>query len=231
MWVERRSSQSTPSQTPPQSRPYSPAQRRPQGPGPLPPRPSLNPRDTSLSLLSTPNISVTHLPANARIPAGSSLRNEIRNPTPDNVADPLDVLSNILGKPSRSKSTNGDDRDMKIPTELVADIDFEGLSLEDFVKQGSIQEEKVPDVHSYTTRSIEECTSNSSLFLANLLMPPQMTKRKRSLKIFTNLLPYAQATYDNDGMLTSTGMRPSTAVSRDISHRLPSRSWNSLRRD
>lgn len=195
MWVERRTSQSTPSQTPPQSRPYSPAQRRSQGPGPLPPRPSLNPRDTSLSLLSTPNVSVTHLPANARIPAGSSLRNEIRNPTPENVADPLYVLNNILGKPLKSKSTNRDDQDEKTPIELVADIDFQGLSLEDFVKKGSIQEEKVPDVHSYTTRSIEECTSTISRCSQNLLMLSQMIKRKRSLRIYTNRSPYASATY------------------------------------
>ena len=157
MWTERRSSQSTPSHTPPQSRPYSPAQRRPgAGPGPLPPRPNIHPRSSSLSLASTPNASVTNLQAAARVPAGSSLRNEIRNPTPDNVADPLEVLSSILGKPVKPKSTDGETQ--RPESELIADIDFGGLSLQDFVKRGDVQQDKAPDVHSYTVRSIEECT-------------------------------------------------------------------------
>lgn len=157
MWHERRSSQSTPSHTPPQSRSYSPAQRRP-GPGPLPPRPSVHPRSSSLSLASTPNVSVTNLQNVPRIPQGSSLRNEIRDPAPHDVPDPVEVLSALLGKPLKTATSYTEGNNVKFQHELVAKIDFKGLSLEDFVKDGGDQEEKTPDVHSYTIRSIEECT-------------------------------------------------------------------------
>ena len=101
---------------------------------------------------------MTNLNVAARTPAGSSLRNEIRNPTPDNVADPLEVLSTLLGKPTKSKSENSSAEPEHDPPELIAEIDCGGLSLQDFVKQGEVQNEKAPDVHSYTVRSIEECT-------------------------------------------------------------------------
>jgi hypothetical protein len=163
MWAERRSSQSTPNTTPPHSRPYSPATRRP-GPGPLPPRPSIHPRSSSLSLASTPNASFTHLPTTARLINGSSLRNELRNPTPDNVPDPLHVLEAIIGAPLKVKTANGETQgDGQRPAELLEDIDFGGLSLEAFVERDSgIGSTETRDVYSYTVKSIEECTSSTA---------------------------------------------------------------------
>lgn len=104
-------------------------------------------------------MSVTNLHNAPRLPHGSSLRNEIRNPTPDNVADPLEVLSDILGRPLKPKTTNGEAQDGPQAPELIANIDFGDLSLEEFVKQGDKEQDQIPDVHSYTVRSIEECMS------------------------------------------------------------------------
>jgi hypothetical protein len=89
------------------------------------------------------------------------LRNEIRNPTPDNVADPLDVLQGILGATLKTKTATGDtEGDAGRPAELVEDIDFKGLSLQDFIQQSNGSgNERAPDVHSYTVQSIEECMS------------------------------------------------------------------------
>lgn len=157
--MQRRSSQSTPNTTPPHSRPYSPATRR-TGPGPLPPRPPVQPRSSSLSLASTPNVSVTNLSTTPRQTNGSSLRNELRNPTPDNVPDPLHVLEGIIGTPTRAKDLNGHTEGQPLkPDQIVVDIDFNGLSLEDFAKRHDGSETNgAPDVDSYTVQSIEECT-------------------------------------------------------------------------
>lgn len=195
MWAERRSSQSTPSGTPPQSRPYSPASRRGTyglggGPGALPQRPGIHPRTSSLSLTSTPNASTTNLPTPARYQHGSSLRNELRNPTPEGVPDPLRVLQNIIGVPLKAQVTNGNgEHDSQHPAELVGDIDFSGLSLQAFVDRKGT--EQASDVHSYTVRSIEECMSFLSVPLEYLLIVSQTTRRKINSKIYINQLPYA----------------------------------------
>ncbi|KIW08757.1 uncharacterized protein PV09_00695 [Verruconis gallopava] len=164
MWADRRLGQSTPSATPPQSRPYSPASRR-TGPGPLPPRPSLYSRSSSSSLASTPNASVTSLAPAARQPNGSSLRNEITHPPPDNVPDPLEVLQAIVGKPLSTQADNGSTPDRAWrPDELVEDIDFGELSLEDFLKRDAVGTQQTIDVHSYTVQSIEEYDKEKEKF-------------------------------------------------------------------
>ncbi|KAF2430077.1 Sac2 family protein [Tothia fuscella] len=157
MWGDR---------TPPSqhaNRPYSPAgaSRRgpysPGGPGPLPPRPGLNPRSSSLSLVSTPNASTANLPASARIPNGSGLRNEIRkSPGPD-VPNPLHVLQTIIGAPPRGTKLNeGSNTEIIQPEDLVEDIDFGSLSLQAFAEEEERQIARSKDVHSYSAQSIEE---------------------------------------------------------------------------
>jgi hypothetical protein len=167
MWADRRSSQSTPSGTPPPpgaGRPYSPAPRRGpyplSGPGALPVRPGLNPRSSSLSLLSTPNASTSSLPAAARLPNGSSLRNEIRKSPGPEVPHPLQVLQNIMGaSPRRSIANGSSSTELMQPEELVEDVDFGGLSLQAFVDEKGPDPVRSVDVHSYSAHSIEECMS------------------------------------------------------------------------
>jgi hypothetical protein len=165
MWPDRRSSVSTPSGTPPpHGRPYSPAGASRRGPytlsgtGPLPPRPGMNPRNSSVSLLPTPNTSTSSLPATARLPNGSALRNEIRkSPGPD-VPNPLHVLQNIIGAPPRRTRLNGGSSTEIIrPEEMVEDVNFEGLSLQAFADGQGQKPVPVGDVRSYSAQSIEEC--------------------------------------------------------------------------
>ncbi|QDS70648.1 hypothetical protein FKW77_000922 [Venturia effusa] len=164
MFADRRSSLSTPSATPPPPSP-SPAGRRgpyaPAGPGPLPPRPGLNPRSSSLSLASTPNASTSNLPT-LRVTNGSSLRNEMRQSPPMEVLDPMRVLESIFGAPSRRQVAG---KENGRPVDLTEDVDFGNLSLEEFADahedRGSAQPS---DVHSYTVQSIEQYGNEKDKF-------------------------------------------------------------------
>src|ERR1700761_7475041 len=100
MWLERfsaQSTQSTPSSTTP-TRSYSPAPRRSiqLGPSTLPRRPGLSPRTSSLSVGSLGG-STESLPAAARVPNGSNLKNELADSVSPDVSDPLEVLQSLLG--------------------------------------------------------------------------------------------------------------------------------------
>ncbi|RDI82723.1 Apoptosis-inducing factor 1 [Venturia inaequalis] len=164
MFADRRSSLSTPSATPPPlSR--SPASRRgpytPSGPGPLPPRPGLNPRSSSLSLASTPNASTTNLPT-LRVANGSSLRNEMRRSPPMEVPDPMRVLQSIFGAAPR-KQVAGIEGGRRV--ELAEDVDFGGLSLEEFADEKEDRASSQPsDVHNYTVQSIEQYSNEKEKF-------------------------------------------------------------------
>lgn len=168
MWLDRFSTHSTPSATPPPQRSYSPAPtRRPYlTPGPLPARPGLTPRSSSLSLIS-PTSSTASLPTTARVPNGSQLRRQIA-PTPSDVPDPLDVLEKIIGRPPKRIPSDEAEQTQNVvaekPAEPVEDIEFGGLSLSAFA-QGSKGPE-TSNVHNYSAQSVEECT----LFLP-LLFP------------------------------------------------------------
>ena len=67
-------------------------------------------------------------------------------------------MGDILGRPVKARDTNGKTHGGEAQIELISEIDFRGLSLEEFVKQEHDEKEKASDVHSYTVRSIEECT-------------------------------------------------------------------------
>lgn len=163
MWgLDRFSAHSTPSGTPPPRRDsYSPAPRRPypSGPGPLPPRPGLNPRSSSLSLVS-PASSSTSLPASARIPNGAGRRRPTGG-APPNVPDPLHVLESIMGGPPRKPvNLKGEAAIGTIPNkpeEVVVDIDFGGLSLQDFAAEAAPEIRHSHPVHTYSSQSVEEC--------------------------------------------------------------------------
>ncbi|TKA83906.1 hypothetical protein B0A55_00198 [Friedmanniomyces simplex] len=137
MWLERfsgQSSQSTPAPSP--NRSFSPAPRRSVqlGPSTLPRRPGLAPRTSSLSASSFGG-SADRLPVAARIPNGTSLRHELSNAPAGSVADPSEVLEGILGTltAGHGDSANGvPEQSAERPTALVEDIEYGGLSLEDF---------------------------------------------------------------------------------------------------
>lgn len=162
MWgLDRISGYSTPSGTPPpRLDSYSPAPRRGYptlGPGPLPHRPGINPRSSSLSLIS-PNSSSTSLGNPSRAPNGALRRRPTGGPY-HNGPDPLQVLESIMGGPSRRpKTTNGDTSGgVQKPKEVVEDIDFGGLSLQDFAAEEPVVRRQPTSVHTYSAQSVEEC--------------------------------------------------------------------------
>ncbi|EEP81689.1 conserved hypothetical protein [Uncinocarpus reesii 1704] len=138
MWLDRFSGHSTASAaTPPFHRQASPTPR----PSPLrannqPSRPPFNARSSSLSLASVVNASSTSLPGTLRQTNGSTLR--VSAARESNASDPLEVLQDIIGKQREldgSKSAEADENPLERPGDLVDNIDFGGLSLEDFVVQ------------------------------------------------------------------------------------------------
>ena len=166
MWgLDRLSSYSTPMGTPPPRRDsYSPAPRRGYpGPSPLPMRPGLQPRTSSLSLVS-PGTSNVSLPPTSRGTNGASLRRRQTGGIPPNVTDPVRVLASIMGGPPRKPvSTNGHSDDVRHkPDEMDADIDFGGLSLQDFAAAEIPEQQRQNiSVHTHSAQSVEECTSLS----------------------------------------------------------------------
>jgi hypothetical protein len=162
MWaLDRLSAHSTPSGTPPPPRrdSYSPAPRRGYPP---PARPGLPTRTSSLSL-NTPATSSANLPSAARIPNGPGRRRPgTGGPVPPNVPDPLQVLEAILGGPPRKPAAGKGDSagDVSRPEELVEEIDFGGLSLQDFAAAEVDPIQPASPVHTYSTQSVEECTSS-----------------------------------------------------------------------
>ncbi|KAF2472896.1 Vps52-domain-containing protein [Lindgomyces ingoldianus] len=173
MWLDRFSAHSTPSGTPPpRGQSYSPAPRRPyqaSGPGPLPPRPGINPRSSSLSLVS-PSSSSTSLPSTSRLPNGAGRRRQGTGGVPPNVSDPLQVLEAILGRPPRKPPViKGDEIAEPVPKkpeEVVEDIDFGGLSLQEFaaIESDTPEIRHSSPVHTYSTQSVEEYDKEKDKF-------------------------------------------------------------------
>ncbi|KAL4891633.1 Vps52-domain-containing protein [Aspergillus ambiguus] len=139
MWLDRISGHSTPSGPQADSRSNSPLPRRSSSRlspyAPSNSRPGTARQGSSLSVLLTPNDSTASLPATAR-GDGSAFKQNAARSRPSDVADPLEVLNGILGKQkneARDSSTSLDSIADAKPAQLVDDIDFGGLSLEEFV--------------------------------------------------------------------------------------------------
>lgn len=155
MWLERLSGQSTPSASSSvQHRSYSPAPRRSSHLAPNSnPRPSYGPRTSSVGLVSRANSSTT----SPQLANRSSLRQEIAA-SPD-VVDPLDALGILLGK-RKDKGRDGQEEDKGVPldhrpTDLDADIDFEGQGLDVFAQDAG--REKIDESRRYASQTVEEC--------------------------------------------------------------------------
>lgn len=153
MWLNRYGGHSSPSSASPLP------QRRPShlAPTSSPQRPGLTSRSSSLSPLLT-NGSTDSLPAEARQNNGSSLRYQL-DASPSDVSDPLTVLRAILepapgivvtdDKPSEEPQSTQDDTE---------DVDFGGLSLEEFVNASpNVVLEQADELSSH---SFEECRSS-----------------------------------------------------------------------
>lgn len=165
MWLDRFSVQSSPSGSPPpQGRAYSPAPRR----GPyntstpsLPPRPGINPRSSSLSLISS--ASDISLPSAGRLPNGSTLRNEVRATGATDGSDPLAVLESIIGKPSKKRRADGS-AVTQSPPDVIEDIDFGSLSLEAFATENQTNGTLAMHTHGYTAQSAAEYNKEKDKF-------------------------------------------------------------------
>lgn len=135
MWLERFSGQSaqvSPSPTP--NRSFSPAPRRSiqLGPRTLSRRPALGSRTSSLATSVFSNSSDS-LPPGVGLPNGSSLKARFANASEDN-SNPVDALEKILGPRNNGTPSlmNGTKVEDSKPDVLVNNIDFQGLSLDEF---------------------------------------------------------------------------------------------------
>lgn len=147
MWLNRYSGQSSPSSASPVP------QRRPShlAPNPLPQRPGLTPRASSLSLLISG--STESLPHEAKQQNGSSLRRQLDSSPTDPVAEPLDVLYAILGPSQWPPPVNGESFDKSV----LDNVDFGELSLHEFADAGhSVSVERHDESSS---PSFQECRS------------------------------------------------------------------------
>lgn len=169
MWLDRISGNS-PSGTPFNSRSFSPAPRRSSHLSPNPQatsRPGLVSQPSSLSGLVTPSDSTTSLPGTIRGPQESALKNSVGRSRAVHVRDPLEVLNEVLGRQKADKSEEERDHNAadstsaavayEKPTKLVDDIDFGGLSLQEFVTR--TEEPRRLLQSDVGVQAIQQCTS------------------------------------------------------------------------
>lgn len=134
MWLDRFSGHSTPSASPvPWSRsnaPVPPRRSSQFNQNALPPkRPGLPQRVTSWSGLT--NGSTDNLPASARVPTASTLRDQLVSPQ-TNGSDPLNALQEIL-RTTGLRETSAQDQEIQLTDgDLVEDINFGEFSLQAF---------------------------------------------------------------------------------------------------
>ena len=142
-------------------RPYSPAPRRSAQLARDPSlRPALDPRSSSLSLLSRANTSTGSVTTTIQNGTGSALKPEIAPPT--NIKDPLDVLHTLigsaLGEEHVSQDTETEIGVGRRPNKLVEDIDFHGISLGEFAGTGALSKSEADrPLQERIIQSTEQC--------------------------------------------------------------------------
>lgn len=161
MWRDRISGQSTPSSV--NRAPSLPRRSSSQlSRGPYSNRPGATSKTSSTPLLLTPSDSTTSLSGGARGPNGTGLRQTSgQRPRPATVEDPIEVLNGIIGI---SESGKGDSESStqpeSKPAELIETIEFDGLSLEEFVAKADVapptRRTKRSEVNAQTIRQFEQ---------------------------------------------------------------------------
>ncbi|KAL4975116.1 Sac2 family-domain-containing protein [Aspergillus desertorum] len=154
MWLDRIAGHSTPdralSPIPQRSSNISP--NRQNG------RPGLSRPGSSLSALVSPSASTTSLPTVARVPEELALKQNATGTRPPNVADPLEVLARIIKKQNVEYGTQKFDQGPTPakPAQLMEDIDFGNLSLEDFMQKPEPNRIMQSDVSAQTIQQFEK---------------------------------------------------------------------------
>ncbi|EFW14852.1 vacuolar protein sorting-associated protein 52 [Coccidioides posadasii str. Silveira] len=137
MWLDRFSGHSSsPGAPSPFYRQASPVPRSSLNASNQPSRPPFNARSSSLSLSSVVNASTSSLPGAVRQTNGSALRTGATKDA--NVSDPLAVLQGIIGKQTilhESENSRLAPEVLGKPENLIEDIDFGELSLEDYANK------------------------------------------------------------------------------------------------
>jgi hypothetical protein len=154
MWLDRLSSNSTPSVSPPPSSNRAPIAHRPSHLAPYSSsqRPGFNPRSSSLSLAS--NDSTTSLLAASKRTNGSGFK---QSNTLSDTTDPLQVLEKLLGREARrfkdppTTAANGSETETE---DNALELDFGGLSLQEFVTR---EDPSSRTQAAYNTQTVHEC--------------------------------------------------------------------------
>lgn len=156
MYLDRFSSHPPPTNSSNSSqRSYSPASRRPYPLQPASSRPIPNLRSSSLvSLDSRANSSTSSLPGAARLPNGSGLRRSTV-PPPD-TKDALLILEDVLGV-TFNKQDGKNIEEAEKPARLEEEVNFGGLSLEDYIQLHDEEEAVAATVETLDFRNVEEC--------------------------------------------------------------------------
>ncbi|KAL4866297.1 hypothetical protein BDV12DRAFT_210639 [Aspergillus spectabilis] len=161
MWLDRIASHSTPSgpQFDRSSSPIPPRSSSRLSPHLQSSRPGLSRPGSSLSALLSPNASSTSLPTISRVPEEPTLKqNATAGTRSSEVADPLEVLNGIMKKQNgepRIDSSAQESTSVK-PTQLVEDIDFAGLSLEEYVRKPEPTKIVSSDIGTQTIQQFEK---------------------------------------------------------------------------
>ena len=130
-------------------RAYSPAGRHPSSLARGGSRLTLGPRSSSLSVLSRANSSTDSLPRLNRAPNGSTLRQEVPY-----FEDPLEVLQKIVDAPLPLQPDSSEIGSSAKPETVSQDIDFGGLSLEEFAARSPRATKRA---RASSVKSAEEC--------------------------------------------------------------------------
>ena len=108
--------------------------------------------------MSRANSSTGSLPGTVRLTNGSSLKQSTA--APPHVDDPVDVLEKIIGEPLKRSGgdDDGEEAILERPRELLEDVDFGGLGLQEFASSESKHESTMNvKATQESIQSVEEC--------------------------------------------------------------------------
>lgn len=157
MWLERLSGHTTPSASPPSSRPYSPAPRKSSHLAP-PARPTFSQRSSSLNPASTLNDSPLSLLRKTNNGVGAKAK-------AGDAPDPVDTLEKLIGTVDAKRKTKQNRQGLSNDggsdaADAIDSVDFGGLGLYELATAEDIPSD---DVHVYRSQTVEECMYVSSV--------------------------------------------------------------------